>query len=276
VVYNPESHRGAEAIGVLPSLLRAAGVEPIEASNALLRETAAPADCIVGAGGDGTISRLIPLALRWRVPIGVIPFGTFNELARALDIPFDAAQACAVIAKGHTRTVDVACVNGVYYLSEASIGLSSRIARLQTQVPKRRYGILAVIATSLLAFRYVRPMSVAVTFDGRCEGFKTVQLTVANSHRFGGLFNVADAAIDDGWLDLYSVEIDNAVEALGVANAMLRGRRMNAPGLRTYRSTRFHVGGRRRHHIRADGEPAGKTPATFEVLPKALRVLAPQ
>jgi diacylglycerol kinase (ATP) len=57
---------------------------------------------------------------------------------------------------------------------------------------------------------------------------------------------------------------------------MLRGRRTDAPGLRVYQSTRFHVGSGRRHHIRADGEPAGKTPATFEVLPKALRVFAPQ
>jgi diacylglycerol kinase (ATP) len=119
-------------------------------------------------------------------------------------------------------------------------------------------------------------MRVAVSFDSRRESFKTIQLTIANSHRFGGLFNVADAAIDDGWLDLYSVEIDNAVEAIGVAAAILRGRRADAPGLRTYRAARFHVYTRRRHHIRADGEPAGETPATFEVLPKALRVFAPE
>jgi diacylglycerol kinase (ATP) len=267
VVYNPESRRGAEAMEALPGALRAAGIDVVEVP---------PADCIVGAGGDGTLSRLIPTALRWNVPLGVVPFGTFNELARTLNVPFDVAQACSIIAAGHTRTIDVARVNGVYYLSEASIGISSRIARLQTPVEKRRYGLLAVVVTSLQAFMYLRPMRVAVSFDDRCERFKTIQLTVANSQRFGGLFNVADAAIDDGWLDLYSVEIDNAVEAIGVAGAILRGRRAGAPGLRTYRSKRFHVDSRRRHHIRADGEPAGKTPATFEVLPKALRVFAPE
>jgi diacylglycerol kinase (ATP) len=276
VVYNPQSRRGTEATRVLPALLRAAGVDVVAASQQLLREPLPPADCIVGAGGDGTLSRLIPAALRWNVPLGVVPFGTFNELARTLGIPLDWAQACAVIALGRTRTIDVARVNGVYYLSEASIGVSSRIARLQTPAEKRRYGLLAVIITTLLAVRYVRLMRVAVSFDGQCERFKTIQLTVANSHRFGGFFNVADASIDDGWLDLYSVEIDNAIEAIGVAGAMLRGRRADAPGLRTYRSTRFHVWSRRRHHIRADGEPAGRTPATFEVLHKALRVFAPQ
>jgi diacylglycerol kinase (ATP) len=146
VVYNAESRRGTEAIRMLPALLRVAGIETVTVSEEMLGETTPPVDCIVGAGGDGTLSRLIPRALHWNVPLGVIPFGTFNELARALNLPFDPAQACAVIAAGHSRAVDVACVNGVYYLSEASIGISSRIARLQTPAEKRRYGVLALIA----------------------------------------------------------------------------------------------------------------------------------
>lgn len=259
-----------------PRELRARGIDVVDVSERQLTDAFAPVDCIVVAGGDGTITRVIPAALRWNVPLGVLPFGTFNELARTLNVPFDLAQACEIVAHGHTRLVDVARVNGVYYLSEASIGLSSRIARLQRPADKQRFGILAVILTTLQAFRYVRPMRVEVSFDDRDERFKSIQLTIANSHRFGGLFNVADAAIDDGWLDLYSIEIENPIEALSVAGAMLRGRRMGAPGLRTFRSTRFHVRSRRRHHIRADGEPAGKTPATFEVLPKALRVFAPE
>ncbi|MBV8149752.1 MAG: lipid kinase [Candidatus Eremiobacteraeota bacterium] len=275
VVYNPESRRGAEAIAQLPAMLAAAGIEAVRASKEALRAVTPQADCVIGAGGDGTLSRLIPTALRWNVPLGVVPFGTFNELARTLNVPLDPAQACLLIASAHTRPIDVARVNGIYYFSEASIGVSSRIARLQTPAGKRRFGSLAIVLTTLQSLRYVRPMRVAVSFDGHSEHLKTIQLTVANSGRFGGFFNVAGAAIDDGWLDLYSVEIDTALEAIGVAGAMLRGRRADAPGLRTYRSTRFVVSSRRRHHIRADGEPAGRTPATFEVLPKALRVFAP-
>jgi YegS/Rv2252/BmrU family lipid kinase len=235
----------------------------------------AKVDCVISAGGDGTLTRAMARAIELNVPIGVVPLGTFNDLARTLKIPFDVAGACATIGAGHTRTIDVARVNGVYYASEASIGVSSRIARLQTPQEKRRFGTLAVIATALQAFRYVRPMNVALSFDGRTERFKTVQLTVANSHRFGGVFSVADAAIDDGWLDVYSIEIDNAREALSVARAVLSGQWQDAPGLRTYRSTAFHVHTRHRHHISADGEPAGETPATFQVLPKALRVYVP-
>ncbi len=251
--------------------LRRCGIETVDD-----RAHEVGVDCVVSAGGDGTLTRAMARAIELRVPIGLVPLGTFNDLARTLNVPFDLASACATIGAGHTRTIDVARVNGVYYASEASIGVSSRIARIQTTADKRRFGILAVIATALRAFWYVRPMRVTLTFDQNSARFKTVQLTVANSHRFGGVFNVADAAIDDGWLDVYSIEIDNAREALSVARAVLSGKRHDAPGLRTYRSTKFHVHTKRRHRISADGEPAGQTPATFEVLPKALRVYVPR
>jgi YegS/Rv2252/BmrU family lipid kinase len=272
LLLNPESRRGREMAPALRDGLQRCGIETLDDTVV----GAANVDCVISAGGDGTLTRAMARAIDLNVPVGLIPLGTFNDLARTLNLPFDVDSACATIGAGHTRTIDVARVNGVYYASEASIGVSSRIARLQTSSDKRRFGTLAVVATGLQAFRYARPMHVSVDFDGKSERFKTVQLTVANSHRFGGVFNVADAAIDDGWLDLYSIEIDSAGEALSVARAVLSGQRHDAPGLRTYRSTAFHVHTRHRHHISADGEPAGKTPATFEVLPKALRVYVPK
>lgn len=271
LMLNPQSRRGREMAPTLREDLRRCGIETIDGT----AERPGKVDCVVSAGGDGTLTRAMAYAIDLRVPIGLVPLGTFNDLARTLNIPFDVARACATIGAGHTRAIDVARVNGVYYASEASIGVSSRIARLQTSEDKRRFGALAVIATALQAFWYVRPMRVTLSFDGESQRFKTVQLTIANSHRFGGVFNVADAAIDDGWLDLYSIEIDNAREAMSVARAVLSGKRHDAPGLRTYRSTKFHVHTHRRHRISADGEPAGVTPATFEVLPKALRVYVP-
>lgn len=235
-----------------------------------------PCDAIVAVGGDGTLVRLISYAMRWNVPLGTIPSGTFNELAHTLGIPVDVAAACRVVAAGHTREVDVGCVNGVHYLSEASIGISSRAARMQTAELKQRFGFLGIVTTALRALWFSRPMFAEVSYDDTVVRFKTVQLTIANSHRFGGVFAVTDAAIDDGWLDLFSVEIASFRQAFDVARAILRGRRESVPGLRTLRAKRFSVRQHRRHHVTADGEPAGKTPATFTVMAKALRILVPE
>jgi diacylglycerol kinase (ATP) len=271
LIGNPLSRRGERALEAVRGELIARGVEPVSDNQA--KEGI---DGIVAAGGDGTLTRVIPRAIEMNVPMGVIPLGTFNELARTLQIPLDLEGACAVIAAGRTHAIDVARVNGVYYTSEASIGISSRIARLQTPAGKKRFGYLAIVATALQAFWNSRPMHVELSFDDRVERLNTVQLTVANSHRFGGLFNVSDAAIDDGWLDVYSVDIDGLREAFSVAHAILHGRRQEEPGLRSYRAKRFFVATRHRHRITADGEPAGTTPAEFTLLAKALSVFVPE
>lgn len=273
---NRRSRSGRRAGGIAARELASLGIEVVPFASHHHGGGTAPCDAIVAVGGDGTLVRLIGRAMRWNVPIGVVPGGTYNELAHTLGIPLDVAAACGVVAAGHTRAVDVGCVNGTHYLSEASIGISSRAARMQTAELKQRFGYIAVVTTALRALWYSRPMFAEVSYDGTVVRFKTVQLTVANSHRFGGVFAVTDAAIDDGWLDLYSVEIETFAQAFQVARAILRGKRESVPGLRTLRSKRFSVRQHRQHHVTADGEPAGKTPATFTLLPKALRIFVPE
>lgn len=270
---NERSRRGRECAPAVRKALTAAGIDAVEAPSP---RDVGDAQAIVCAGGDGTLLRAIDAAVEAKLPIGIIPLGTFNELARTLEIPLDIDGAVRAIAAGHLRTIDVAQVNGFYYVNEASIGISSRAARMQTPELKQRFGFLGVLWTAFQAMRYGRAIHAAVAFDGKTERFQTVQLTIANSHRFGGLLNVSDAAIDDGWLDLYSVDIAGPREAFFVARTIFAGKRQDAPGLRTRRAATFDVDTRHPHHIMADGEPAGMTPARFRVLPKALRVFVPR
>lgn len=233
-------------------------------------------DAIVVAGGDGTLAGQIPRAIAVGLPIGLIPLGTFNDLARALGIPLDLEAACEVIASGRTRPIDVARVNDAYYASEASIGISSRIARLQRSEDKQRYGFWAIFASLFAVARYARPFHVEIAYEGKRERMRAVQLTVANSPHFGGVITVGDAAIDDGRLDCYCVEAGSVLNFLSVAQAIATGRHNSVPGLRTFHARCFDVRSHRAHRITADGEPAGRTPARFEVLPKALRIFVPE
>lgn len=275
VVVNRRSRSGSQVGAVAKATLSALGIETAFFEDRPAAATPA-CDCIVSVGGDGTLVRVIRRAIAAGVPVGIVPAGTFNELARTLGIPLGTAAACAVIAAGHARAIDVGIVNGVHFVNEASIGISSRAARFQTTDLKRRFGFLAVAVTALRALWYARPMYAEIAYDDRLVTSKTIQLTIANSNRFGGVFSVYDAAVDDGWLDLYSVEISGFWKALSLARVVLQGKRESVPGLLTLRATQFAVRQHRRHHITADGEPAGTTPATFRVLPKALRVYVPE
>ncbi|MBV9233493.1 MAG: lipid kinase [Candidatus Eremiobacteraeota bacterium] len=268
LVVNPNSRWGARRGPRVAEELARHGMQ--------LAPKAAPGsiDAIVVAGGDGTFSRAIPLALRCGVPMGLVPLGTFNDLARTLEIPLDLESACAVIAAGAMRHIDIAEVNGVHYATEASIGLSSRLTRLQTSEAKQRLGWFAIALSVARALRYGRPFHVEISYDGTLERLRTIQVTVANSNHFGRFITVGDAAIDDGRLDLYAVEPAGRA-AISLARVLLSGKRFSAPGLRALRATRFEVRTRRRHRITADGEPAGTTPACFNLSARALAVFAP-
>ena len=232
-------------------------------------------DAVIAAGGDGTVISTAPVALERGVPLGIVPLGTFNDLAKSLGVPHDVGEACSAILSGCTRRIDLGRVNGTYFVNEASIGLSARIARRQTPDVKQRFGIFGVISTTLQTLGQASPISVHVRFDGKTEAFRTIQLTIANNARFGGVIERSDAAIDDGWLDLYSIEVRSWLDALALAGKVVRRDPTPGEGLRTLRSTRFEVVTRRPHHISADGEPAGMTPATFEVVPRAVEVIVP-
>ncbi|MGA8576207.1 MAG: YegS/Rv2252/BmrU family lipid kinase [Candidatus Cybelea sp.] len=270
LVVNPASRRGSRLGDAVGAELRRLGIEVVA------DQSPRSLDAIVVAGGDGTLAGEIPRALAIGVPIGLVPLGTFNDLARALAIPLDVEGACAVIAGEQTRPIDVARVNDAYYVTEASIGVSSRLARLQRPEDKRRFGFFAIVASLFQLVRYARTFRVEIAYDGKRERLKVVQLTIANSEHFGGFITVDDAAIDDGWLDCYCVAVDSLLDFLSVVGAMVRGRRHSVHGLRTFRARSFDVRTRQPHRISADGEPAGTTPARFEVLPRALRVFVPE
>ncbi|MDQ2866168.1 MAG: YegS/Rv2252/BmrU family lipid kinase [Candidatus Eremiobacteraeota bacterium] len=270
LILNEHSRRGRESAPALRAALRDAGIDFVESADP--SRIAEDAGCLIGAGGDGTIVGCISGAIERNIPLGIVPLGTFNELARTLEVPLDLEGAVRVIAAAAERAIDVGCVNGKYFVNEASIGISSRISRMQTPQLKQRFGFLAIVVTALQAFRHSRAMHAEVLYDGKAEQFRTIQLTIANSHRFGGFLQVADAAIDDGMLDLYSVDIRNFSEAFFIAQALFAGKTRAVPGLRCIRARSFEIRTRHRHHIAADAEPAGFTPARFELRPKALRV----
>ncbi|MGZ3505217.1 MAG: YegS/Rv2252/BmrU family lipid kinase [Vulcanimicrobiaceae bacterium] len=266
LIFNEKSRRGTECRTALFDSLRQHGIEVVEEG---------PFDAVVAAGGDGTIVISVGEAIATKKPLGIIPLGTFNDLARTVGIPLEIDAACEVIAGGATRRIDVGRVNGIYFVNEASIGVSTRIARRQTPEVKQRFGFLGVIGTTLQTLNSRRPFFVRIQYDQHTEEFKTVQLTVANSHHFGGFIEVPDAAIDDGFLDLFSVEVDSLFGIIPLARSALNHDTDTVDGLRRRRAKRFAVQTRRPHHVSADGEPAGFTPAIFEVLHKALQVLVP-
>lgn len=246
LLVNAQSRRGEIARDEARSALTGMGIDVTFVQPAgpdemapIMQAHRAHVDAVVVGGGDGTLISSIGGAIASGLPLGIIPLGTFNELARTLAVPLDVKAACRLLHDGVKRAIDVGSVNGKYFINEASLGISTRIARLQTTDLKRRWGFLALIPTTLRVLPDVKPFRVTVDVDGKEPpelSLHAVQVTVANSYRFGTILENKEAAIDDGMLDLYSVDIHGWRDFFPVLASAVTGHFRDAGGLRTIRA----------------------------------------
>lgn len=280
---NPKSRRGQENLAGICDRLAAGGLELLEGtsvsgdSTAMLRTDGPSADVIILGGGDGTLHHALPVLLELQKPIGIIPLGTANDLARTLGLPLDPIAACDVILTGRLQSIDVGVVNDRPFLNAASIGLAVAVTQRLTRGAKSRWGILAYLWAAIGAFWHGRRFPVELECDGERVRARTWQVTVGNGRSYGGGLSVhEEARIDDGQLDLYSLEVREGWHLLGLIPALWRGTLDPISTVRTLRGPAMDVRTLKRPRpITADGELVGNTPATFRIRPRALQVFVP-
>lgn len=233
-------------------------------------------DLIIVGGGDGTLNGVLQGLVGAKLPLGLLPLGTANDLAKTLGIPSDVAAACRVIADGHTRRIDVGRVNDAYFFNEASIGLSVALCRALTREAKARFGILALLYNAIVLLLKMHRFRAHVRMDhGQEFDVRTVQLTLGNSRNFGGFIASDDAEIDDRLLDLYSVGFEQRWSYFDAFRALLQRRYDEARSVHTLHGKRFEVTTKRPKHVEADGEIVTVTPAVFQVVPRAIEIFVP-
>jgi diacylglycerol kinase (ATP) len=242
----------------------------------LIAENSAGVDCIVAAGGDGTMNGVADGVIQSGLPLGILPMGTANDLARTLGIPTDITAAAGVIAAGRIQRIDLGEVNEHAFFNVASIGLSAELAAGLTPERKRRFGRLAYALTALNVLARAQPFSATIVNKGGETRVRTLQIAVGNGRYYGGGMAVErDATIDDGALDLYSLE----VKSVWKLALMLRSFRTGSHGLweevRTERCTSFEIRTRKPRPVNTDGDLITFTPARFVVKPGAIGVYAP-
>lgn len=233
-------------------------------------------DAVVVCGGDGSIAAAAPAVMESGLPLGIIPAGTANDLARTLSIPLDFAAAADLVVAGHSRLIDLGVVNGHAFFNVASIGLSSELAQKLDPETKKRFGRLGYAVAALRVLSSGRRFEARIFEKGSSTRVKTYQIAVGNGRLYGGGNVVAEsAAIDDGRLDLYSLEMPNLWKMALMARAFRAGTHGAWEEVRTARCVEFDIETRRPMAINTDGEIVTSTPAHFRVLPAAVRVFAP-
>jgi diacylglycerol kinase (ATP) len=281
LVLNPKSNRGNDAAAA--DCLRAAGIDVIEqrspfrdAVTDIICQHRARVDLVVVGGGDGSLNAAAAGLIETGLPLGILPLGTANDLARTLALPTDLHAACSVIASGKTKSIDLGYANDKPFFNVASLGLSVEIANALNRDVKRFWGRFAYLKTALSVIVTARRFAAEIRSPAESATVKSLQIAVGNGRYYGGGMSVAtDAAIDDQRLDLYSLECRWWWRVLWLAPLVWLGRQAWGRDVRTLAATEFTIRTRRPMPVNADGEIVTETPVTFRVQPAAIRVFVP-
>jgi YegS/Rv2252/BmrU family lipid kinase len=230
----------------------------------------------VTLSGDGLIGAVAG-ALRGRddAIMGVLPGGRGNDFARVAGIPLDPVAACAVIADGAPRAIDLGDVDGRTFIGIASLGFDSVANRIANDAPSR-LGPLVYAYGALRALATWRPATFDVAVDRERRTFAGWTVAAANSRAYGGgMFLAPDARLDDGELDVVLVAPDSRRQFVRCLPMVFKGTHVSLPSVTVLRGREVRIAADRPFVVYADGDPIGELPVTIRAIPGAVKLLLP-
>ncbi len=256
--------------------------KPKEEATPLAKQAAKDGfDMVIAMGGDGTLEAVMRGMVGRKTPMGIIPTGTQNNVAKSLGVPTNLEEACTLIASRHIRKLDVGRVkvrNGkkLFFFELTAIGL---VAALYPKANKLQNGNLAKIKDVALTLIHQEPEpEVFLTLDDESKiKVKTMLVVVSNAPMFGANFLVApNASVKDGYLDV-SVYPDFSKTELLAYYAKIRSEGFSAnEKVQRYRACKIEIKTNPKMDVMADGVMLGKGKVEIKSKPGSLWIITPE
>lgn len=233
-------------------------------------------DAVVAIGGDGTVNAAARGLLHSRLPLGIVPIGSGNGLARGMGIPISIRRACQLLLEGGTvRTIDAGRIRDRYFFVVAGLGFDAVVGKLFDDQSLR--GPLPYFYLGVREFFSYEPETFILRFADRQITVPALLVTVANTQQWGnGAIIAPHAQPDDGLFDICIIHKVNLGQALFHLPKLFTGKIDKVRHYENYRSTEVEIVRERPGYFHVDGEPVeGGTHLRVSIDPKALRVIVP-
>jgi YegS/Rv2252/BmrU family lipid kinase len=306
LIVNP-SAGGGKAGRVLPAVLvaldghglrvRSVLTRDLAHARELAREAALAGETVVCLSGDGMVGAIADVLREFpEALLGVLPGGRGNDLARVLGIPADPVEACAIVATGFSRKLDLGEVGpregtpleahpnghgqagGQAFVGIASVGFDSDANRIANEAPAWLGGLVYAYG-ALRALLFWRPARFQIELDppGERHDFSGYTVGACNSKTYGGGMRAApDALLDDGLLDVVVLESVSKLRFLTkILPKVFSGTHVREPNVKVFRAREIAVSADRPFTMYADGDPVGELPLRVRAVSGAVRVLVP-
>ena len=170
----------------------------------LSAKAAADFDIVVAVGGDGTVNEVAQGLIGTSTPMGIVPMGSGNGLARDLGISMDILKSARTLIEGKTQQIDVCRINKQQFLCTSGIGFDAQVANKMSKAPTR--GFLRYILLTLKECIAFKPFKIKMKVDGVFIEKPIFLVTFANASQFGNNAYIAPAAsMTDGLIDVVVV-----------------------------------------------------------------------
>ncbi len=228
---------------------------------------------VVGIGGDGLVHHVVQHLAGTDRELGIVPVGTGNDFAAALDLP-DSADDAIEVALGPTRPIDAIETEHGWAASVATAGFSADVNARADRI-RLPLGSLVYTAATVIELPRLRARRLTLTLDdGEPFEIETIMLAVANTARFGGGMLVCpDARPDDGLLDIVSIGPVSRTKLLRVFPKIFAGEHLSYPEVTTWRASCASISAG--VDVWADGELLGPSPLSLRAVPGALHLAVP-
>ncbi|MBV9988850.1 MAG: NAD(+)/NADH kinase [Chitinophagaceae bacterium] len=231
-------------------------------------------DKVIAVGGDGTIKLVVEQLLGTDIPLGIIPAGSANGLAREFDLPASLKDALAVVMKDNIRTVDLIKINDkeiCVHLSD--MGLNARVVKYYAMGGVRgKWGYARAIWRVLWQRQLI---SAEILVNGQQLKREAFMVVIANARTYGtGALINPSGNISDG---LFEVVVVKELSVWELLKMIVTHKPFDPRKIEVLKTTEARVNIRKRGYFQVDGEYRGKQPSVHaRILPAALRLLLPR
>ncbi len=261
--------------------------EPGHATRLAREAVAAGYRTIVAVGGDGTLNEVVNgLIVDGRadpeVRLGVIPAGTGSDFGRGIGLPRDPLAAALRLLKAEPRWFDLGqatCKLGEgtsirYFINVAGLGFDGAVADRVNRSGKALGGTIPYLTNVVLTLFAYSNKRVRWTLDGQPRDEVLNSVIVANASYFGGGMKISpNSRADDGLFHVITLGDWGKAEFLATVPRVYNGTHLSHPKVKEYVGREVTVEADGRMFLQAEGDLFGEAPATFRILPRAIRVL---
>lgn len=246
--------------------------------NELILKYRNEANTVIVAGGDGSINMVLPALMESHLPLLVIPCGTANNLARHYSINPGKDALLDLLHKGKIIDIDLGVVNEIPFVNVAGLGLSTEVNRKVSKNFKKYFGVIAFVVTAFQLAVKMNPFRAIITTDKSIAmKTKSWQISVCNGKHYGaGMTIKHNASLEDGKLHCLSTEVNRWWKAVLLVRSFFTGHYNRGQEVTLLSATELKIETRRKFNIDVDGDIKTTTPATFKVIPKAIKLIVPE